>query len=434
MKRIGVVLFTTDLRLHDNEPLLRAIKENDEIIPLYCFDEAYFEGLQFGFKRLGNIRRQFLNRVLEDFHLQLKALGGYLLIKKGNQVEVITELHSHYHIAKVYTKKQVGIEEKRENDRLKKSLLSKGVDFEEYSTSTVYHPSDLPFSISSIPEVFNKFRKIVEKESLVRKPLETPIKLTCPIISKDFQEKNPFKSDFVMDERCSLPNLGGELAALNHLQSYIFEKQNILHYKETRNELFGGDFSSKLSQWLSLGCISPKYIYHEIKRFEQNVMANESTYWLIFELLWRDFFRFSFKKHPLEYYQLHGILGSSERKSIRNQAIIDSWVNGTTANSFVNAAMNELRITGWISNRMRQIVASYFIYELEQDWRVGAAYFESQLIDYDVASNWGNWSYIAGVGNDPRAGRRFNLEKQVQQYDKDGKYQELWNVSVLDQN
>jgi deoxyribodipyrimidine photo-lyase len=89
--------------------------------------------------------------------------------------------------------------------------------------------------------------------------------------------------------------------------------------------------------------------------------------------------------------------------------------------------MHELKATGWMSNRMRQIVASYFIYDLDQDWRVGAAYFESQLIDYDVSSNWGNWAYIAGVGNDPRAGRKFNLEKQEEQYDKEKRYQNLWN-------
>ena len=195
---------------------------------------------------------------------------------------------------------------------------------------------------------------------------------------------------------------------------------------ETRNELIGIDFSSKLSHWLALGCISPKFIYHEVKRFEHEVTSNDSTYWLIFELLWRDFFRFSFKKHPLEYYQLHGILGKSDRKATKNQLLIDSWINGETASSFVNAAMKELNATGWTSNRMRQIVASYFIYDLEQDWRVGAAYFESQLIDYDVSSNWGNWAYIAGVGNDPRAGRKFNTEKQEEQYDKERKYQRFW--------
>jgi deoxyribodipyrimidine photo-lyase len=427
MKKIGIVLFTSDLRINDNKTLLEAIKENDEIIPLYCWDEVYMNRQQFGFNRMGNIRRAFIQKVIFDLHQNLKSIGGYLLVKRGTQNEVIKEILSRYSIFKVYTKKQVGIEEKRENERLKKMLLTKGVDFEEYSTSTMYHPSDLPFSMSSIPEVFTKFRKIVEKESNVRHALSAPNNISCPIISGDLQDLNTLKYTIELDKRSAIPTLGGESLALLHLNSYVFEKRHILHYKETRNELVGTDFSSKLSQWLSAGCISPKYIYHEVKRFEQEVQANDSTYWLIFELLWRDFFRFSFKKHPMDYFQLHGIIGNSERKSTRNDELINSWINGETQNSFVNAAMKELKTTGWTSNRMRQIVASYFIFDLEQDWRVGAAYFEGQLIDYDVSSNWGNWAYIAGVGNDPRAGRKFNTEKQEEQYDKDGKYQKIWD-------
>ena len=427
MKKIGIVLFTSDLRINDNKTLLEAIKENDEIIPLYCWDEVYMNRQQFGFNRMGNIRRAFIQKVIFDLHQNLKSIGGYLLVKRGTQNEVIKEILSRYSIFKVYTKKQVGIEEKRENERLKKMLLTKGVDFEEYSTSTMYHPSDLPFSMSSIPEVFTKFRKIVEKESNVRHALSAPNNISCHIISGDLQDLNTLKYTIELDKRSAIPTLGGESLALLHLNSYVFEKRHILHYKETRNELVGTDFSSKLSQWLSAGCISPKYIYHEVKRFEQEVQANDSTYWLIFELLWRDFFRFSFKKHPMDYFQLHGIIGNSERKSTRNDELINSWINGETQNSFVNAAMKELKTTGWTSNRMRQIVASYFIFDLEQDWRVGAAYFEGQLIDYDVSSNWGNWAYIAGVGNDPRAGRKFNTEKQEEQYDKDGKYQKIWD-------
>jgi deoxyribodipyrimidine photo-lyase len=290
----------------------------------------------------------------------------------------------------------------------------------------MYHPSDLPFSMSSIPEVFTKFRKIVEKEASVRKPLDAPMLINCPLISVDLQELNTLNQELIFDDRNVLPSVGGEALALKHLHSYIFEKQHLLHYKETRNELFGLEFSSKLSPWLALGCISPKYVYHEVKRFENEYQANDSTYWLIFELLWRDFFRFSFKKHPIEYYQLHGILGKSDRVANRNDELIQKWIEGKTDNSFVNAAMRELKATGWMSNRMRQIVASYFIYDLDQDWRVGASYFESQLIDYDVSSNWGNWAYIAGVGNDPRAGRKFNTEKQEEQYDKERKYQRFW--------
>lgn len=427
MIKTGIVLFTSDLRLHDNATLVQAIQENDVVIPVFCWDEVSMNAQQFGFQKMGVFRKGFLLKALKDLHNELKTIGGYLLVRKGSQLTVLEGLTKHYSVFKVYTKKQVGIDEKRENERLKKMLVTKGIDFEEYSTSTLYHPSDLPFSISSIPDVFTKFRKIVEKEANVRQPLAAPKTIHCPVIAQGLQEIAAIEAPLETDNRSALPELGGEPIALKHLHDYLFNKKSILHYKETRNELLGISFSSKLSQWLSLGCLSPKHIYHEVKRFEKEVKENESTYWLIFELLWRDFFRFSFKKQPLAYFQLHGILGHSERKAIRNQALIDAWINGKTSNDFVNAAMKELQATGWTSNRMRQIVASYFIYDLEQDWRVGAAYFESQLIDYDVASNWGNWAYIAGVGNDPRAGRKFNTEKQEEQYDKDKRYQKVWN-------
>jgi deoxyribodipyrimidine photo-lyase len=426
MKKIGIILFTSDLRLHDNTTLNVAIKENDLVIPLFCWDEDYMNQEQFGFSRVGSNRRAFLNKILQDLHIGLKEIGGYLLVRKGKPDDILSEIANEFSIHKVYTKKQVGIEEKRQNEHFKSTLRKKGIDFEEYSTSTMYHPSDLPFSMSSIPEVFTKFRKIVEKEAMVRELVPTPSKIDCPAIPKEWMDFSFSEINTQIEKGISLPELGGEQNALRHLNWYLFEDQHLLHYKETRNELFGLEFSSKLSPWLAFGCISPKYIYHEVKRFENEYEANDSTYWLIFELLWRDFFRFSFKKHPTEYYQLHGILGKSDQKANRNVEIIDKWIQGKTNNSFVNAAMRELNATGWMSNRMRQIVASYFIYDLDQDWRVGASYFESQLIDYDVSSNWGNWAYIAGVGNDPRAGRQFNLEKQEEMYDKDKKYQGLW--------
>jgi deoxyribodipyrimidine photo-lyase len=430
MKKIGLVLFTSDLRLHDNETLVRAIQENDAIIPLFCLDEVHHDSLQFGFQRMGNLRKQFLSSVIVDLDEQFKALNGYLLIKKGNQLDTISSLIQHVTISKVYTKKQVGFEEKQANKALREFLLHKHIDFEEFSTSTVYHPSDLPFSVSSIPDVFTKFRKIVEKETLVRNPLPSPKNISChPLPNELFEKSIGYVEEIVGDTRSSLPILGGERKALNHLHKYLFQHQAILHYKETRNELSGIDFSSKFSPWLALGCLSPKFIYHEIKRFETEFQSNDSTYWLVFELIWRDFFRFSFKKHPIAYYTLQGIAsGKSELHATNNQLIVNSWVNGNTQNSFVNAAMKELKATGFVSNRMRQIVASYFIHELQQDWRIGAAYFESQLIDYDVSSNWGNWAYIAGVGNDPQSGRKFNLAKQEEQYDKDKRYQQLWNM------
>ena len=83
-----------------------------------------------------------------------------------------------------------------------------------------------------------------------------------------------------------------------------------------------------------------------------------------------------------------------------------------------------------MSNRGRQNVASYFAKDLLLDWRIGAAYFESQLMDYDVHSNYGNWMYVAGVGNDPRD-RKFNIRMQAERYDEGGKFQRLWNQQTL---
>jgi deoxyribodipyrimidine photo-lyase len=162
-----------------------------------------------------------------------------------------------------------------------------------------------------------------------------------------------------------------------------------------------------------------------IKEYEALHGANESTYWLIFELIWRDYFRFAMKKHKAKFFKKGGIQNRPPKTRDDNKALLN-WMNGNTGVDFVDANMNELRITGFMSNRGRQNVASYLCNDLQLDWRYGAAYFEQQLIDYDVASNWGNWAYLAGVGNDPRGNRYFDIAKQARQYDGDGKYRMMW--------
>ena len=106
--------------------------------------------------------------------------------------------------------------------------------------------------------------------------------------------------------------------------------------------------------------------------------------------------------------------------------LLNKWVDGKTDNDFINANMIELKMTGFMSNRGRQNIASYLCNDLKLDWRYGAAYFEQQLIDYDVCRNWGNWAYLAGVGNDPRGNRYFNIEKQANDYDLKKEYRNLW--------
>jgi deoxyribodipyrimidine photo-lyase len=135
-----------------------------------------------------------------------------------------------------------------------------------------------------------------------------------------------------------------------------------------------------------------------------------------------------FKKHHQKYFSLYGLKQqSSNFLSQTNQSVeLSDWINAQTASDFVNANMIELRETGFMSNRGRQIVASYLINDLKVDWRYGAAYFEEQLVDYDVCSNWGNWAYLAGVGNDPRSNRYFDTTKQAETYDRNGDYRKRW--------
>jgi deoxyribodipyrimidine photo-lyase len=197
-------------------------------------------------------------------------------------------------------------------------------------------------------------------------------------------------------------------------------------YKTTRNELDGFNNTTKFSSWLAFGCISARQVFNAVNEYEHQHIANESTYWIKFELLWREYFKW----HALNAgKQLFIFKGQKKTKPLTTflPARFAMWCQGTTPYPLVNAIMNELNTTGYISNRSRQIAASCLVNELQLDWRYGAAYFEQQLIDYDVASNWGNWQYIAGVGVDPRGGRHFNIEKQTQQHDPHGVYTHKWH-------
>ena len=418
MKR-GLVWFTEDLRVDDNETLLKAIEENEEVLPIYFLPNTRLE--QLDIPRIGNTRMTFIKESLNNLRTQLQQIGGDLLVIEGPPEDHITGLCKLYNIRKVYTKKQVGSEEKTAQQSVKKQLLGLGIDFETYSTSTLFHPDDLPFSVRDIPMLFTKFRKLAEKESVVREPFDAPRQITIPPI-----ESTPFTSE-TSSHAAWLH--GGEIEAQKRMMHFIWDSQAIRTYKKTRDQLAGLDFSTKFSAWLSQGCISPRRIYSEIKRFERDVVTNESTYWVIFELLWRDFFRFSFKKYPNAYFQLHG-LGQQARYTYFDSAKFEAWTLGKTSEALINAGMNELRETGFVSNRMRQILASYWVFGMQQDWRYGAAWFEYCLVDYDVASNWGNWAYIAGVGNDNRGGREFNVEKQALLYDKDGSYRNKWDSNL----
>ncbi|MFN4081396.1 MAG: DASH family cryptochrome [Saprospiraceae bacterium] len=431
MKRRAIVWFRQDLRLHDNEAVAIATRMAEEVIPVYVFDERVFKGqTRFGFKKTGPFRAKFYLESVEDLRRNLKSIGSDLVIRIGKPECILAQIADEFKCSWVVCNRERTYEEVLVQDALEKKLWTLGLELIYSRGKMLYHTQDLPIPVHHMPDVFSVFRKETEHITPVRDPIPTPTSLP-PLPPNLDPGPMPTLEDFGMQAPCSDPRAvlsfkGGETAGLARLRHYLWESDAIATYKETRNGLVGADYSSKFSPWLASGCLSPKYIYHEVKRYERQRVANDSTYWLIFELLWRDFFRLMGKKHGNRIFKKGGPQHKSMKHLKDNLELFSAWAEGRTGVPFVDANMRELNATGWMSNRGRQNVASFLVRDLKVNWQMGAEYFESMLLDYDPCSNWGNWNYVAGVGSDPREDRYFNILTQARNYDPKGEFVKLW--------
>ncbi len=427
-----LIWYRHDLRLHDHEPMCRALQAGAEVIPVYCFDPRQWASstpTSFGFAKIGPFRGQFLRESVIDLKSRLQAIGSDLIIRWAVPEVAIPQLCRELAISTVYYSREVTREETQVEAQLQQALAADQVQLCGFWGHTLYHIADLPFEISAIPALFTTFRQHVEQESHLRPIFPTPSPRS-PLPTRIDVGRVPTLEDMgikpvVADARGVMPFKGGETAALARLDEYFWQNDRLQVYKTTRNGMLGADYSSKFSPWLALGCISPRYIQQAVKQYEHDRVSNDSTYWLIFELLWRDYFRFICAKHGDTVFQVGG-LQSRIIPWRQDQTDFRQWQAGQTGFPLVDANMRELATTGFMSNRGRQNVASFLTKNLGIDWRWGAAYFEPMLIDYDVCSNWGNWNYAAGVGNDARGFRFFNITKQAQNYDPQGEYVKHW--------
>ncbi|KAJ3232815.1 hypothetical protein HDU81_002723 [Chytriomyces hyalinus] len=288
-----------------------------------------------------------------------------------------------------------------------------------------------------LPDTYTQFRLTVEKSGNMHRELfQIPSKLPPlpPAFEKVASEwhsslSNETCASLEMDPRSAFPFAAGEKAALQRIQNYFNQTHAIKTYKDTRNELIGTQYSSKLSPFLAFGCVSASTVHNLLQEYESTHGGNESTYWLLFELLWRDYFQFIGKKYGSQLYHLRGITTSTESIESTwkyNAKKFEAWKTGRTGIPFVDANMRELLQTGFMSNRGRQNVASFLVRDLNLPWTLGAKWFEKHLLDHEPCSNYGNWQYVAGVGNDPRSDRYFNVIKQGKDYDPEGAYVKLW--------
>ncbi|WP_286298493.1 DASH family cryptochrome [Vibrio apostichopi] len=451
MKKIGLYLFTNDLRINDNQLLHHAAQVVDELVCVIVEPTLSRFSADYAQERIYGAHRQtFISQSIANLESNLVKLGQQLVVIRSNHLapdtaeQTLSQIIATQQITHFFANAHCGYDERQ----LIHTVHSRHPELITRLPhhSTLFDLHELPFKLSKVPSSFTKFRKLVEHpdvnsdETVISRlpPAATPIATpeptsTIPLFSSPTDE-SAVTSDY----------LGGEDAGLAHLNNY-FSHDYALNYKQTRNAFDGIENSTKLSPWLALGCVSPKTIYRHLKQFEAEHGSNDSTYWIYFELLWREYFYWKCLSLGSS---LFGDYANRELYSPNSSATSNfnfaKWKSGNTNYPIVDACMRQLNETGYMSNRGRQLAASCLIFELGIDWRHGAAYFESQLIDYDVASNWGHWAYIAGELRPPVSAQtnkqknanqaqpkshHFNLAMQTDMYDPDHIFINKWNTT-----
>ena len=331
----------------------------------------------------------------------------------------------------VFTNYRKTVEPLRERPRPVLSTPKKG-SLPSYPAEDVIPPQHSPFSIP---------QELDDLQEALWRPLQ------------DLGVKEPPK--FPKGTKSAHPFEGGETTSHERLE-HLMSSGAMTAYKDTRNGMLGEDFSSKLSAWLALGNITARQIHSSLLDFEDGKNdnwkgthgygkgENAGTKAMRFELLWRDYMRLCTRKFGSKLFRLGGFRGEHHSRwehptshkggvtfDIPRNVQIERFLNGTTGMGLIDASQRELYHTGYTSNRARQNVASFLAKKLNIDWRIGAEWYECMLADYDVSSNWGNWQYVAGVGNDPRGEDRvFNPVKQAFDYDPEGEYVKAWMEEV----
>lgn len=426
--------FTQDLRLHDNPALTQAISlatsHNKRLLCLVqTLDTA---PTRWGFDRASSLRQVFRQHAIDGLKGSLESMGVELIETPYLEIAALQDVMKQAQVSHVVCEQR----ETPEELAVIQGLMASGLRVTQVVQSSLFEDDQLPFKVSQTPDVFTAFRQAMESRHIEPK---SPLPSVYPHSSGPISVQ---PRPYALDPRASFPFNqpqwhADEFSALAHVNRY-FASDLPQSYKQTRNALTGTDYSTKFSPWLAVGTLSPRVIWQRLKAHEQAMGANKSTYWIGFELLWREHFRLMARKYGARLFARRGLLNVKSSTSANAATAgtttthsstqhLDAWRLGQTKQPLIDAAMNELRVTGFLSNRLRQIVASYAIYDLGIDWRAGAAWFEHCLIDYDVHSNQGNWAYIAGVGTDPRGGRPFNVLKQMRDHDPDGHYQSLWS-------
>jgi deoxyribodipyrimidine photo-lyase len=383
-KRTVLIWFRNDLRIQDNEMLSRANERGEALVPVYCFDPRYYKKTKFGIRKTGINRARFINESVQKLQDYFKSKKGNLIIKYGHPEDIIPNLVGQYQINEVYHHREVAQEETDISSSVEDALWRMKINLRHFIGHTLHHKEDFPFPVKDIPDSFSIFRKQAERESFIRECFPNVESFSFPELEESVlptMEELGFDPEEIEQPKSSLFN-GGEEEGQKQLALYI--KKGLT------------DASVILSPWLSLGCLSMHSVYFSLvesslpKRMKESILQG---------LLWKDYYRFMFKKYGNLFFQEKGYTGNDPIVGKDHHTSFEIWKNAGTPNAKINTIMTQLNKTGYIDFDSREEAASYLVHHLQVNWLLGAAYFEEKLIDYNPSSNYGNWAHIAGVGS-----------------------------------
>ncbi|MGI5451993.1 cryptochrome/photolyase family protein [Streptomyces sp. CA-249302] len=406
---VSVVLFTSDLRLHDHPPLRAALDGTRQVVPLFVRDRAVLDNGFAGANRLA-----FLADCLRDLDAGLRDRGGRLVVRSGEVVEQVCRVATEAEADEVHLAADVSAYARTREDRLRRALEADGRRLHVHDTvTTAAPPGTLTPAASDHFAVFTPYFRHWSDHRM-RDVLPAPRAVHVP---DGIGSEEPPAREGLSGLSEGLAR-GGERAGRARLTSWL--RDGITSY-DTGHDDLAGDATSRLSPHLHFGTLSPVEVV-QLARKAGGPGAEE----FVRQLAWRDFHRQVLAARPAAATADYRTRNDSWRSETDAREDIEAWRAGRTGYPLVDAAMRQLRHEGWMHNRGRMLTASFLTKTLYVDWRVGARHFLDLLVDGDLANNQLNWQWTAGTGTDTRPNRVLNPVAQGKRYDPDGGYVRRW--------
>ena len=400
---VTVFWFRRDLRLDDNAGLFHALETGRPVLPLFIFDKAILDQLDDKTDK----RVSFIHRRVEEMNDVLKRFGSTLLVKYGFVHEVFQQLLEDFPVKAVYTNHDYEPYAVKRDEEVKNFLSGQGIAFRSFKDQVIFEKNEVTKEDGSPYAVFTPFSK---KWKALLQAGGLPY----------FPSDNPSGSYYAFPEQPvpSLRSMGFQETGFSVVPDV--NKETILRYDQTR-DIPSIQGTTRLGIHLRFGTISIRHLVKTALNLN-GVFLNE--------LIWREFFMQLLWHQP----RLVNQCCRTEYEGIRwrnNEREFELWSEGRTGYPIVDAGMREMNETGFMHNRVRMITASFLVKHLLIDWRWGEAYFARKLLDYELASNNGNWQWVAGCGCDAAPYfRMFNPYTQTKRFDPHLSYTRTWVPEV----